>query len=349
MTQCLVADLGGTKLTAALVDTQGRILARRTERVDTSSTYAPVEQICRLSAELRQGHLRRGPGGQTRAFRLPPWKAVGVAVPGLVRRTGTVWAPNLRGWHRVPLARLLRRRLRVPVVVESDRNAAVIGEAWRGRARGKSDVIALIVGTGIGAGILSGSQLVRGAHELSGCAGWMVVSEEESHKTMRSGSLEALVAGPGIARAARRAPDSRLAGALVARPRSAITAAAVAQAARQGDRAAKQVFERAGTLLGLATANLISLFDPEVVVLGGGVAGAADLYLGTLKRVALDHCQPIAARHVRIVVSRLGNDANLLGMARLAFAAGRTGAPAKQGRRGPGTRRTLTLPGRYRR
>ena len=80
------------------------------------------------------------------------------------------------------------------------------------------------------------------------------------------------------------------------------------------------MFERAGRFLGFAVANLISLFDPEVVVLGGGLAGAADLYLETLRRVALERCQPLAARRVKIRVSRLGNDANLLGMARLAFA-----------------------------
>lgn len=127
----MAVDVGGTKLALAVIDAEGRIPARQTQPVDVSSTHAPVRQICRLAAllagaagvEQRGSALRRPVAG---------WSAIGVAVPGLVRRSGTVWAPNLPGWERVPLARLLAKRLRVPVVIESDRNAAVTGEAWRG-------------------------------------------------------------------------------------------------------------------------------------------------------------------------------------------------------------------------
>lgn len=244
---------------------------------------------------------------------------MGVAVPGLVRPNATVWAPNLRGWDRVPLASRLARRLGVPVVVESDRNAAVTGEVWRGAGRGKSDVIALIVGTGIGAGILSGGRLLRGAHELSGCAGWMVVSEEENNEFTKLGCLESVGAGPGIVRAVERALLRNLPTVLSKVPRETMTAQDVAEAARRGDALAKKLFERTGKFLGFAVSNLISLFDPEVVVLGGGMAGAADLYFEILKQTALQRCQPLAARHVKIRVSRLGNDANLLGAARLAL------------------------------
>jgi glucokinase len=318
MTQCLAADLGGTKLSAAVVDDRGRILARTAEPVDLSSADAPVEQICRMAAKLAAAagvKPRRG----SRRRRSRSWTAVGIAVPGLVRRSGTVWAPNLPGWKRVPLARMIERRLGTPVVVESDRNAAVIGEAWRGAARGKSDVIALIVGTGIGAGIVSGGRLVRGAHELSGCAGWMVVSEEEPYEFRRVGCLEAVAAGPGVVRAVIRALLEGSSSALSRLPREKMSAQDVAEAARQGDRLARKVFERAGVFLGSGVANLISLFDPQVIVVGGGLAAAADLYFDTLRRTALERCQPLAARQVKIRVSRLGHDANLLGAARLAL------------------------------
>jgi len=309
-----VADLGGTKLTCAVVDGAGKILARHTERVDTSTTLAPVNQICQTAAVLAPS---KGPRRQS------SWAAAGVAVPGLVRRTGTVWAPNLAGWDHVPLGRLLGKRLRIPVVVESDRNAAVLGEAWQGAGRRKTDVIALVVGTGIGAGILSGGQLIRGAHELSGCAGWMAIAEGETEISRRVGSLEALAAGPAIAKAASRlamlTPKARTAS---GRSRKLLVSALdVAEAARRGNRQAKQIFHRAAHILGLAVANLISMFDPEVVVIGGGLAGASDLFFDTLRRTALEHCQPLAARRVRICVSQLGPDANLLGAARLALLA----------------------------
>src|SRR5918911_1263870 len=108
------ADLGGTKLAAALVNREGKIVARATEPVDTTSAGAPIAQVVALAAAL-------SPEDPKTKFR-----AVGVAVPGLVRRSGTVWAPNLPGWERVPLASRLRRQFGVPVAVESDRNCAVL-------------------------------------------------------------------------------------------------------------------------------------------------------------------------------------------------------------------------------
>lgn len=295
------ADLGGTKVSAALVDVRGRIRARVVEPTDLSSPLAPVNQIARFAA----------------TFSHAKFSAAGIAVPGLVRRDGTVWAPNLPGWKRMPLAPQLRKKLGVPVVVESDRNAAVLGEAWRGAARGKSDVIVLLIGTGIGAGILSGGQLIRGAHELSGCAGWMVITEKDAPLFRRIGCLEALAAGPGIARAARTG-----------------SAFEAAQRARAGDQRLRKVFAAAGRRLGLAVANLISLFDPEVIVLGGGLAAAADLLLKPLRQSASSRAQPLSARLVKIVVSKLGGDANLLGVAHLAQSAGSTkkarGAPERK-------------------
>lgn len=280
----IAVDLGGTKVAVAAVTLRGAIRSRITEPVDTSSAHAPIEQIARL--------VRRTSDDID---------AVGVAVPGLARRDGTVWAPNLPGWDSMPLARKLRRKLEVPVVVESDRNAAVLGEAWRGAARGRSDVVVLIVGTGIGAGILSDGRLVRGAHELSGCAGWLVVTDEKNVYSRSNGALEALVAGPAVGRS------------------TGMSAEAAAAAARRGDRKAREVFARAGRTLGLGVANIISLFDPQVVVLTGGLAGATDLFLDDLKHAVLEHAQPLSAPHVEIVVSQLGPDANLLGAARLAL------------------------------
>jgi len=245
--------------------------------------------------------------------------AVGVAVPGLVRRDGTVWAPNLKGWTRMPLARKLRNELGVPVVVESDRNAAVLGETWRGAARGKRDAIVLMIGTGIGAGILSGGGLVRGAHELSGCAGWITVREEHAGEAGRVGQLESLAAGPGIAGAAEKQLARGVESLLNELPVGARNAYEVAEAARRGDMVSIDVFLEAGKLLGYGVANLVSLFDPEVVVIGGGLAKASDLYLDALRKVMKERAQPIAGSKVRVVVSRLGGDANLLGMARRAW------------------------------
>jgi glucokinase len=293
----VAVDLGGTKLAVALVNRKGQVSKLTTFSVDTMSSLAPVDQMVEATRKLIGA---KEPKGKI--------SGIGVAVPGLVRRDGTVWAPNLKGWNRMALAQRMKRALGVPVIVESDRNAAVLGETWRGAARGKSDAIVLMLGTGIGAGILSGGRLVRGAHELSGCAGWMVVDGQHESAGKHVGQLESLAAGPGIARAV-----------------GAVNAENAAEAARSGDPTAIRAFLEAGRQLGYGVANLVSLFDPEIIVIGGGLANASDLFLEALRKAVKESAQPISAKLVRIVTSPLGAKANLLGVARLAVSIGRNG------------------------
>jgi len=216
------------------------------------------------------------------------------------------------------LAQRLKKALRMPVIVESDRNAAVIGETWRGAARGRSHAIVLMLGTGIGAGIFSAGRLVRGAHELSGCAGWMVVTDGHGKEARRVGQLESLAAGPAIARAAKKQLSRRIGASRKAIPAKPINAYEVAEAARRGDRVSSRVYLEAGRLLGYGVANLVSLFDPEIVVIGGGLAQASDLFLNALRKSMKERAQPISGKQVRVVTSELAGDANLLGVARLA-------------------------------
>jgi len=309
----LAVDLGGTKCSSAVVNREGKIVSRRTAPVDVISSSAPVFQIVQLAKDLAGGKKPKD-----------AYAAAAVAVPGLVRRNGTVWAPNLPGWEQMPLARRLVRSLGIPVRIESDRNAAVLGECWLGAARGKSDAIVLMIGTGIGAGILSGGRLIRGAHELSGCAGWLTVTREDVQSAQGRGELESLVAGPAVAQAAQQRLGDGEANSLSELDVSKITAHDVAAAARQDDRLAVDIFNRAGRLLGFAVANLVSLLDPEVIILGGGMTAAADLYLESLKKAMLERAQPLAAERVKIVVSGIADTVNLLGCARLAWESGGT-------------------------
>jgi glucokinase len=174
-----------------------------------------------------------------------------------------------------------------------------------------------MIGTGIGAGILSGGRILRGAHELSGCAGWLTITRENVHAAQGCGELESLVAGPGIARAALRRLRDGESSTLAASDLSKITAYDVAAAARLGDRLALDVFRHAGHLLGFAVANLVSILDPEIIVLGGGMAAVADLFLAPLEQAMFERAQPLAAKKVKIVVSKMADSANLLGCARM--------------------------------
>ena len=285
------ADVGGTKIAVARISSGGIVSHREEAPTPREGGDAVVEVLITL--------LRRLPTAGMRA--------IGVDVPGLARPDGTVWAPNLPGWKRMPLRRRLEREFHVPVVVESDRNACVVGEAWKGAAQGSRDVVFLILGTGIGAGVLSGGRLLRGYQDLAGAVGWMATREEYQPNFAATGCLESFLAGPGLAREASRQ---------FGRP---IDTRELVRLGRAGDPLACQLWEEAGCRLGVALANLTDILNPEVIVIGGGVSRAGSLLLGPARRALRQWGQPLAARHVRVVGSRLGADAGLLGVARLAF------------------------------
>ena len=182
----LVVDLGGTKIAVARVGSAGRITHRLLAPTPSSGCVAVVEAISNLLTQL--------PARGT--------CAVGAAVPGVAYPDGAVWAPKIPGWKQMPLARMLRERLDLPVLVDSDRNAFVIGEKWKGLAQDCRDIVFVIIGTGIGAGIISGGQLLHGHGERSGCAGRMAVRDEFLPGYENVGCLEFHFSGPGMARAA---------------------------------------------------------------------------------------------------------------------------------------------------
>ncbi|HTU49587.1 MAG TPA: ROK family protein [Acidobacteriaceae bacterium] len=287
----LVVDLGGTKIAAARVDSAGKITHRVVAPTPASGGEPVVAAVIDILHQLPQQGVC----------------ALGVDVPGLAYTDGSVWAPNLSGWKRMPLGAMLNAHFRLPILVESDRNAFVTGEAWQGAARNCRDVVFLAIGTGIGAGIISGGCLLRGPGELAGCLGWMATGSRYLPRYKEIGCLESHLAGPGIAREASRIR------------KTATTTRELIQLARQGDPVAKKVIAQTGEYLGLALANLVSILNPEMIVVGGGVAAAGNLLLAPARDTMRQWAQPLAAKQVRIVRSRLGARAALLGMAKMAF------------------------------
>jgi glucokinase len=254
------------------------------------------------------------------------WKhiqAVGVGVPGAFDPvTETVWAPNLPGWKKVPLRRLLERALARPTFIEGDRNVQALAEAWLGAGRGRPirNLVFLTVGTGIGAGLIVEGRVVPGTRGLAGAAGWMAVSDNWSPRFAQIGCLEALGAGPAVARFAEQRLRKK-SQSLISRLASSgrVTGEIVTRAARRGDPLARRVLAAIGENLGRGVANIVSLLNPEIVVLGGGLASAGDFVLRPLRRAARQWGQPLASRQVRIIRSRLGEDAGVLGAARYAL------------------------------
>ena len=292
----LAIDLGGTKVLGGLIAADRRVLWERRCAVDPRGGERVIEQL----AELIHDAERRIPRGE----RL---EGVGVAVPGAVRADGTVWAPNLKGWTRIPLAEHLSRDTGLRVIVDNDRITSLLGERWCGAARNVRDAAFVIVGTGLGVGVMVGGHLCRGARGVAGSIGWWTVSAGRPVSAAATiGSLEAAVAGPAIVRRMKRA---RINGST---PRDLVIAA------RRGDARARAVITDVAEHLGRAIADLVSLLDPEVVILGGGIAQAGDLLLGPVRATVRRRAQPLA-RSVRVVRSALGTRASFIGAGTLVY------------------------------
>ena len=302
-------DLGGTKLAAAVFSAAGEVLHRETvalgDRAGAEVGSSIAERVTRLAA----AH---------------PAEGVGVCVPGLYRADrGTVWAPNIPGWEDYPLRDELRSALgaSVNLTIDNDRAAYVLGESWRGAAIGARDAIFLAVGTGIGAGILTAGKVIRGCGDVAGAIGWLALDRPYVPRYRRHGCFEDQASGPGLVRVARDVMDEATGydGALARKTPDTLTAEDVFAAFGNGDRLAARVIDNAIELWGMAAANLVSLFNPEIIIFGGGVFGPARQLLERIRDEATRWAQPIAITQVRFAASALGGDAGLYGAGRLAM------------------------------
>jgi glucokinase len=248
---------------------------------------------------------------------------VGVCIPGIYfAESGAAWAPNLWVQERVALRDELKSGLPVRLVIDSDRAAYVLGEQWLGAARGLSDVVFVAVGTGIGAGIITGGRLCRGAADIAGAVGWFALGNPRSEQHKQTGSFESEASGPAVAhKAAARlaAGEHSSLESLSGGDPEMITTELVVRAAMGGDSLARLVLDDAACYLGMGIANIISILNPQVIVLGGGLMNASDLMLERIRQEVSRWAQPLAAEQCRIELSCLGDNAGLLGAARLVF------------------------------
>jgi glucokinase len=286
-------DLGGTKTALAVVDQTGRVLARARRPSHEAGRALPLDALAAWAQETLRAE----------GFGWPDLDGVGLIVPGVYDpRSGRAWAPNLWGRDEVALGDTLAPRIGAPLVIDSDRSGYVLAEAWLGAARGARDAVFLAVGTGIGAGILANGRVVRGAGGTAGAAGWLPIDPRWQPRYGEIGAFEAEAAGPALAR------------------RAGTTSAETAvEAARSGDPTALHAVAETVEALAMGIAGLVSVLDPEVVVLGGGVMQAHDLLLEPIRAAVARWAQPLAARRCRIERTALGEDAGVLGAARLAF------------------------------
>jgi len=307
-------DLGGTNLRAANIDHEGRIHERvKTRTPKTSKAQDVVNAITSAVARCEAEAAKR-------AARI---EAVSVVVPGSVnaKTRAIVNAPNVPAIVDFGLAEALEAKLQHPVLIENDANAAAVGEMWQGAARGCRTIVCLTLGTGVGSGIILNGDLWRGADGTAGEIGHTSVDPFGGVpcKCGNIGCLEVCASATAIVRMTREALSKHPASQLNSVAAADLTAREVADAAARGDELTIEIFRRMGTYLGIAAATIVNTLNPEMIVIGGGVSAAFDLFASDARAEMLRRAFPVPAARCRIVKAECGDDAGLLGAARLGW------------------------------
>jgi glucokinase len=305
-------DMGGSKLLAGAVDAELSV-HHRTQRPLIGLDQAALLDVAVDAVE------------EARALADGEVAAVGFGIPCTIdQRTGrAVIAVNLP-LADIVFAEVMAERLGLPVFVDNDANLAALAEHRRGAAAGCTEVVMLTVGTGIGGGLVLGGQLYRGASGAGAELGHTVIDLNGppcQGNCPNRGCLEVMASGTALAREAARIAGERPGSALAAAQADgqALVGPLVTELAFDGDAAAVEVLELIGTRLGVAIASFVNVFNPEVVVIGGGVMAAGDLLLGPARAAVAERALPPGRDQVRIVTAAFGVEAGMVGAGALAF------------------------------
>ena len=310
---CVAVDVGGTKITSALIDRKAQLSEKSKVFTEKSDADKSVKQVIAIIKKLIDTAGNKG--GEI--------QAVGIAIPGAVfQKAGLVWAPNIPGWDQLDLQKRLQDTIDLPIIIDSDRSACVLGEQWIGAARKLKNVVFLTVGTGIGAGIISGGRLIRGSDDISGAVGWFALNPMPRPEYRKMGCFEAEASGYAIGRKALTSfntGETSVMVEMVNQDLRQLTAVTVIEAAKQKDPIAVKIITSAVKYLAMGVANIVSILNPRMIVLGGGLFQSGDYLLEPIRKEFKKWAQPLAADRVRIELTKLGEDAALYGAGKLAW------------------------------
>ncbi|MQY02086.1 N-acetylmannosamine kinase [Actinomadura sp. RB68] len=304
-------EVGVTSVMVGLTSLDGAPLEVREDA--WSVTRGPEETLARIEAMMREILAARPDA--------PPLAGIGVGLPCPVEFASgrPVSPPILSGWDDYPVREWLASRFGVGVWVDNEVNAMALGELRAGTARGLDDFIYVKVGTGIGAGLVSAGRLHRGAQGCAGDIAHLCIDPASTRQCRcgKTGCLQTFASGNALGRTATRLAKSGESRPLARRLAEAgeVTAADVSAAAAQGDPVCLDLLSTAGERLGEALTSLINIFNPALVVVGGGVSMAGDLLLPSLRKVVYERSLPLATRDLRVALSEHADRAGVVGAA----------------------------------
>jgi glucokinase len=312
----LAIDIGGTKILAALVSPQGDIIS---QEYCLTLAHEAVEAVINRLLTTASNTLDKA------NMEISQLEGLGIAMAGaLDTKRGIVTAsPNLPGWHNIPLKDIMTEKLGIEVYLINDANAAALAENLLGAGRGAHNMIYITVSTGIGGGIITNDRLYSGVNGCAGEIGHMTIDVNGPKCNCgNSGCLELLASGTAVAKEAitrvRRGESSQLSE-LVAGRLEDIDARIVGIAADRGDPLACDIIAKAANYLGVGMVNLVNIFNPERIIVGGGMSHLGDMLLEPARRVVRERAFQLAAQSVSIVPSQLGDNAGVIGAAMFVF------------------------------
>lgn len=306
-------DLGGTFIKGAVVNREGRVLARLKRPTEASlGKKQVVSNILSMIRTFEANSLSRG-----------GISAVGIGIPGVINFSqGVIFtSPNLPGWKNMPIRRMLSQGVEIPVYLENDANAAALGEKWRGAAKDAQDFCFITLGTGVGGGLVLDGKLWRGADGMAGEVGHMTIDPGGPRCGCGNrGCLEMYASAKALQRMVCQARSSGRKSRFFRGFRDQeISGEVIHRAAKAGDRISKEAFARMGSALGIGIASLVNLLNLEKVVLGGGLSAAWNFFVPALREEVKGRAFAVPARRVRIVRATAGEDAGVLGAAYIAW------------------------------
>ena len=312
----LAVDLGGTKIITAVILSTGEIICRKYSL--TLADEGPRPVIDRLSSAVAETMAQA-------KLKTSDIAGIGIAAAGIldIDRGIVTTSPNLPHWHNVPLRDIFADRLGVVTYLINDANAAALGEHRFGAGIGFDNIIYLTVSTGIGGGIIIDGEFYSGADGCAGELGHMTIEADGPQCHCGNfGCLEAMASGWAVAKEAmmriNRGERSSIIELVNGRLEN-ITAETVAIAARRGDQLAADIVAEAAKYLGIGLANLVNIFNPELIVIGGGLSKMGDMLLKPARKVLKERAFRLPSRTVHIVRARLGSNAGIIGAAAYVF------------------------------
>jgi glucokinase len=314
----IAIDIGGTKIATAIMSSDGTIMFDHKNllkgRTGNDVGKLIADNLYKLIEKAKYHKINI--------------ESVGVCVPGIANsQTGRVWAPNISRWENYPLKEVLRTAINDPnieIYIDSDRICSVYAEIWQGAAKNCNNVIFIAVGTGIGAGIVIDGRALHGAGDIIGATGWMALAPPYDKKYDACGCFEYYASGNGIGDRAKDAVrnDRSYRGVLRQKPISRITSTDVFDAYKEKDPLAIATIKNAVQFWGMGAANLVSLFNPEKIIWGGGVFGPGKEFINDIYDEACKWAQPISIKRVEFLPTQLSGNAGLIGAGYLALKKG---------------------------